>query len=96
MGNRIVQFFSCRLEFPNQAVIESKLFEAISPQPIRAAIAYMSENRPFRQEDHGRGRGAHAFEVVTCGTTAVDLVIGVENRRQRGIGRGFFNKLMVG
>ena len=73
IGQRIVQFLAGRLKFPNQAMIESELFEPISPQPIRTAIAHVRENRSFGQEDHRRGRGAHAFEVGTRRTAIVDL-----------------------
>jgi len=84
-----------RLHLPNVAVVEGQLLDPLAADAIAAAVADVGEQGATGEQHENGGGRAHAAELGTRLPTDVDLVVGVENRGQNGLGGRLIEQFAV-
>ena len=76
-------------------MVEGQLFDLGAAEAVGTAIAHVGHQRPGGQQHQRRGGRAHAAKVETGLPPAVDLVVGVEDGRENGLGRRLVQPLPI-
>ena len=75
-----------RSHFPDQAVVEGKLFKAIVAKAVDATVAHVRGERAIGRERQGRASRPHMMKFFVRLTLAMDLGVGVDNRSLEPLG----------